>query len=69
MIPFIHCIRDGGYTVGIADNSYKRRAVTQLVKSCRFRANAAVIGNVRSSHRRGKHAIAECNTSNPDETS
>ena len=69
MIPFIHCIRDGGYTVGIADNSYKRRAVTQLVKSCRFRANAAVIGNVRSSHRCGKHAIAECNTSNPDGTS
>ena len=152
MIPFIHCIRDGGYAVGIADNSYKRRAVTQcichfascalsqrtdhrgsrnqdlfpgfrlteyavrtdtvtdpplvhgmlpglvghigsgvhsrvgtirfrmhhtftyrygscaalapqLVKSCRFWANAAVIGNVRSSHRRGKHAIAECNTS------
>ena len=31
MIPFIHCIRDGGYAVGVTDDSYKGRAVPQRV--------------------------------------
>lgn len=34
MVSFIYCICDCRYTVGIADHSYKRCAVTERIRKC-----------------------------------